>query len=212
MYRITLLALAASIAGCATSNSPPAFVGGAMPSEVDDVALRAARINILALRATVKPSDQLRRDVLLLNGLQQSLTEAIKDLATSPKPLHCSGSVDGNRLAVTCKTNREPLQPSDWQALLTYDAAEVEDFLRKMVGPAREARLLLFDEDEPVIFEGSLYSHWLHDYSVSGLACSIIPMQQPGQFNADARVEFSPVGDSILAVDVRPPPDDGEIK
>jgi len=121
------------------------------------MAIRAAQIELLVLRATVAGSEKLRKDLVVLAPSSRALTidEAAEAMAALPKPVRCAAHAPENRiLVVRC----EPLSDDNERVLHFGNARSGQ----KMTDP--QTPLLIRAEGGDLLVTQAAYALWSLDY------------------------------------------------
>lgn len=133
----------------------------------------AARLALLALRASIPESRRLDGDRVLLapSSSPISADAAAEMLAAKPKPLFCDATARERTLVVHCRTQAEASTlaralhatmqyPAEWGGFMGY--------LQQRYGPG-DHLVAVFGREESLLAPRTVVDRWSRDYEIEGI-------------------------------------------
>ena len=142
----------------------------------------AARLALLALRASIGESTALDRVVLAPSASPMSMDAAAQLLASKPKPLFCNAKVRDGTLVVTWRTQSE----ADARELQWFDIKGRDDeerggfmgYLEEHFGPG-DHLVAVFGRDESLMVPHSVIERWSREYEIDTASYSADDVDNP---------------------------------
>jgi hypothetical protein len=157
---------------------------GSMDSFEPTPAFLAARLALLALRATIDQSTALAADRVLLDAANapMSTVEAAQLLAAKPKPLFCNAEASDDTLVVSCRTLAEAdANESHWfqrKRRNDEDRGGFMGYLEERYGPA-DHLVAAFGRAESLVLPHSVADRWSREYEIRGASFAADDVDNP---------------------------------
>jgi hypothetical protein len=151
--------------------------------------MHAARITLAALRSTQRETGETLEDRVVIDGKSLKISDAVKELASHPKPLICRSGLSGNVLTISTAPARVP--GPGLQAELEQFARDEQQYIRRVYAKSQVARVLIVDAHESFVVDDTVVGLWERDYRLPGVAY-MFSEQRPTDHiqDADAAIVF----------------------
>ena len=152
----------------------------------EDQSPAAARLTVMALRATLPPMQGSDEWILLPERRPLSLKDLLVALEALPKPASCSASRSGRAILVRC----DKVYKVEHGVVIAA-VQEHLDLLRVRMQRGQVPLIRVQSQDDTLLIDGELYHTWANDYFVSGLVLLIrLPVSATEAKEADALLTF----------------------